>query len=302
MTKPLPAIDLSGTPTSWVPVAYGDAQVSVPASFSIIYPDQYPCNAFPALGTIFLGPIGQPDTCLTSPNGSPQATVVYLRQERFPSEWLSGQQPIMRNGLRLYVASVDGIFGYYSPLLGVVVAASGPLSPQVLDTFRASPRLLAVASGPAPKAPASWHSVVFAGLRFSAPASWRVDRTETTPGLGNICGMPGVAFWETAVVLSTDARRMILPKCPPERPFPQPPLNSVQVDSGLSTEPMITLSFPTHCLTLHGLTLCPATSPAYSILVLKVTVPGRSKPVFVSIGLAGNGMVARTILYSLKEA
>jgi hypothetical protein len=25
-------------------------------------------------------------------------------------------------------------------------------------------------------------------------------------------------------------------------------------------------------------------------------------PVFVSIGLAGNGMVARTILYSLKEA
>jgi hypothetical protein len=65
---------------------------------------------------------------------------------------------------------------------------------------------------------------------------------------------------------------------------------------------MITLSFPTHCLTLHGLTLCPATSPAYSILVLKVTVPGRSKPVFVSIGLAGNGMVARTILYSLKEA
>ena len=31
-------------------------------------------------------------------------------------------------------------------------------------------------------------------------------------------------------------------------------------------------------------------------------VPGRSKPVFVSIGLAGNGMVARTILYSLRAA
>jgi hypothetical protein len=35
--------------------------------------------------------------------------------------------------------------------------------------------------------------------------------------------------------------------------------------------------------------------------MLKVTVPGRVKPVIVSIGLAGNGMVARTILYSLTS-
>jgi hypothetical protein len=65
---------------------------------------------------------------------------------------------------------------------------------------------------------------------------------------------------------------------------------------------MLTLSFSGHCLDLHGLTACPASSPAYSILVLKVTVPGRSKPVYVSIGLAGNGMVAKTILYSLQTA
>jgi hypothetical protein len=62
------------------------------------------------------------------------------------------------------------------------------------------------------------------------------------------------------------------------------------------------LSFSRHCLALHGLTACPAISPAYSILVLKVTVPGRSKPVYVSIGLAGSGTVARTILYSLRAA
>jgi hypothetical protein len=37
-------------------------------------------------------------------------------------------------------------------------------------------------------------------------------------------------------------------------------------------------------------------------IVLKVTVPGRDKPVFVSIGLVGNGMVARTILDSLRAA
>jgi hypothetical protein len=31
-------------------------------------------------------------------------------------------------------------------------------------------------------------------------------------------------------------------------------------------------------------------------------VPGRDKPVFFSIGLAGNGRVARTILDSLRAA
>jgi hypothetical protein len=65
---------------------------------------------------------------------------------------------------------------------------------------------------------------------------------------------------------------------------------------------MVTLSLSTHCLVLHGLTSCPATSPAYSILVVRVNVPGRDKPVFFSIGLAGNGMVARAILYSLQAA
>ena len=57
-----------------------------------------------------------------------------------------------------------------------------------------------------------------------------------------------------------------------------------------------------NCLDLHSLTACPATAPDYSILVLRVTVPGRTKPVFVSIGLAWNGMVARTILHSLRPA
>jgi hypothetical protein len=40
------------------------------------------------------------------------------------------------------------------------------------------------------------------------------------------------------------------------------------------------------------LTACPASSPAYSILVLRVTAPGHRQPVFVSIGLTGNGMTA----------
>jgi hypothetical protein len=85
-------------------------------------------------------------------------------------------------------------------------------------------------------------------------------------------------------------------------PTPQQPENGVQVDSGLRTEPTVSLSLSAHCLVLHGLTACPATSPAYSILVVRVNVPGRDKPAFFSIGLAGNGKVARTILDSVRPA
>jgi hypothetical protein len=62
------------------------------------------------------------------------------------------------------------------------------------------------------------------------------------------------------------------------------------------------VTFSKDCLHIHGLTACPATTPAYAILFLRVTVPGRKTPVLVSIGLAGNGMMARTILYSLRAA
>ena len=98
---------------------------------------------------------------------------------------------------------------------------------------------------------------------------------------GKLCvrQLPGVRAW-----------RRRSSQCPrPSRPGP--------------TFPNPVYRFTTsQCLRLHGLTACPGTSLSYSILVLKVTVPGRSKPVYVSIGLAGNGMVARTILYSLRAS
>lgn len=191
---------------------------------------------------------------------------------------------------------------YIVPSLGIEVAGVGPLAKQVLNTLTRSPRAVALAPGSSPALPSSWRWVTFAGLRFSVPANWPITQTQVTPGLGAICETLGVAFLSTTVTLSTDVRPMLLPPCPYFPPTPQQPENGVQVDSGLRTEPMVTLSFSDHCLVLHSLTACPASSPAYSILVVRVNVPGRDKPVFVSIGLAGNGMVARTILYSLTAA
>jgi hypothetical protein len=188
------------------------------------------------------------------------------------------------------------------PGLGVVISVNGPFTRRVLGTLTRSPRTVALASGSPLAVPSSWRSVSFAGLRFSVPPGWPVKRrTAVTPGLGGICTTPGVAFWQTAVVLSTDVRPVIDAACPLIRQTPLNPLNGTQVDSGLTTEPLVTLVRTRRCLDPQGLIACPATSPGYPILVLRVAVPGRDKPDFVSIGLAGNGMVARTILHSLRS-
>ena len=72
-----------------------------------------------------------------------------------------------------------------------------------------------------------------------------------------------MAFVDTSVALSTDARPAVVPFCPRMSPTPQRPANGVQVDSGLCSEPEVTLVLSAHCLDLSGLMACPATSPAY---------------------------------------
>ena len=142
-------------------------------------------------------------------------------------------------------------------------------------------------------------------MHFSVPAGRPISRTSGAAfGLGNPCEMPGVAVFASGVALSTD-QHLLPPNACAVGAYsnaPQLPMDGVQVDSGSHLQFHVTLSFSAHCLDLHGLTACPATLPAYSILVLKVRVPVRDKAVFVSIGLAGNGMVARTILDSFRAA
>jgi hypothetical protein len=308
--KALPAVDLPATPAGWVPVAYGDAQISVPAGFNVFYLDSE-CGSILRPGTVLVGDGSVPNCSFGTiqPNGT---LIHFSPLTRNPAVW-KNEKPMRLNGLSVYLGpGMDPYLSGYGleyeandyivPSLDIEVAGVGPLAKLVLNTVTRSPRAVALASGASPVVPSSWQQVTSAGVRFSVPPNWPISRTEVTPGLGDICKTLGVAFASTAVTLSTDARPMVLPPCAYFPPTPQPPENGVQVDSGLRTEPMVTLSFSAHCLVLHGLTSCPATSPAFSILVLRLNVPGRDKPVFFSIGLAGNGMVARTILYSLGNA
>ena len=306
LPKPLPAIDLSATPAGWVPVAYGDAQVSVPAYFGVYYPGS--CRVWATPGALFLGPLAAdtaPRSC-TAPGYLPTTTVDIVSASVFkvPSGYV--RLPTVLNGVPVYKVMFSGPMPlhkptgveYYAPSLGVVVKASGPMTQKVIATLTRSPRAVALAPGTAAGVPSSWRSVTFEDIRFSVPRNWVI----TGPYTWTLCG-PGPVALYGGVLLDTDHNSW--PHACPPRQYPAEPRNGLIVEGSnqLGSNPLVPDgSFSTHCLTLHVLTACPATSLPYSILILKVTVPGRSKPVYVSIGLAGNGMVARTILYSLRPA
>jgi len=203
----------------------------------------------------------------------------------------------------MYALGVKGVLRYYVPSLGVEITAVGPMTRRILDTLTRSPRAVVFAPGPEPVVSSDWNRLTYEGLAFAAPRSWPVIRTTQNVGIGH-CSNTGAIFFGPNVILSTD-NGIAAFRCFDPGPTPQFPQDGVQVDVGTQTlsqlaQQGLRLTFSSHCLSLHGLTACSATAPAYSILVLRVTVPGRSKPVYVSIGLAGNGMVARTILYSLR--
>ena len=286
--------------------------MSVPATFLVLFPGQNPCELPPSSGAIFVAPRPTTGPCPPTNPAFPISTfptsVRLVSMHHFPVPQ-PGKKPTVRNGVLGYrgpngsLSPRGGPFIYYAPSLDIEVIAGGPMAIRVIDTLTRSPRSVALAKGPAPPVPSYWRSVTFAGMRFSVPASWPVERTPVTSLIGQNCATPpGATFSQSAVTLSTDTRPIEFPSCPYIPPIPKHPSDGVQVDSGLRVEPIVPLSFSAHCLDLHGLTACPASSPGYSILVLRVTVPGRIKPVFVSIGLAGNGMIARTILYSLRAA
>jgi hypothetical protein len=283
----LPVVDLSATPAGWVAVADGDVQISVPPTWGVLYNSGCPTGSPP--GEVLVNPV--PEFCPGEIAGEGPKNLVWLTLLTGLGSDYKHRSVI--NGFSVYD---DTPVTYFVPSLRLRVTLSGPLAQRVLHTLTRSPRTVALANGAAPSVPKSWHQVTFAGLRFSVPGWWHTYRWVDS----GVCGGNGPTLSGNAVWL-TKSTHPVECKQPPVLPLVRQPGNAVQVDVDLS--PLLVIeSFSKHCLDLNGLTACPATSPAYSILVLKVTVQGRSKPVYVSIGLAGSGMVARTILYSLRAA
>jgi hypothetical protein len=299
-THPTPttAVDLAATPTGWVSVAYRDAQLSVPSDWVALYHEP-PCVIGHPPGEVFDNPLSGTFSCPAETAPEP-STFVEL-------------DALSRTARRGSVMTINGIVvrravrpphTYLVPSLGVQITVSGRLASRVLRTLTRSPRAVALGSGTPPSVPPGWHNVTFRGMSFEVPRSWPVGRTAVAGrDVAQPCSASGVAFAEPEVALSTDRQRFPVAYCPvlpPPRPLP--PTDGVEVDAGSITQFPVALSFSRHCLHFDGLSACPASTPAYSILILRVALQGRRTPLLVSIGLAGSGIVARTILYSLRAA
>ena len=130
-------------------------------------------------------------------------------------------------------------------------------------------------------------------------------------GCGQQIGLLG--FADPKVVLDTDRFSAWDVSCNTDEPLrrPEPPQTGVIID----LHPRPSFAWPPGpavlgpCLPLHGLTACPyerssavnAKVAELDLLFVKVSVPGHPAEM-VEIGLAGDGTVARTILYSLRAA
>ena len=320
LTKPLPAIDLSATPTGWVPIAYGDAQVSVPRTWWVSY--QGPTCGGPLPGLLVVQLPKAPPWCGPGsfPKGTtrptPPKSIVTVDPET-GTYHVPPSPSLVIHGISLYVLSRGPTVRYLVPGLRVIVTTTGPLGRPVLDTLSFSPRAVVMSKG-ALATPRTWRWQEFGGVRFATPATWPTQRTNLFTQCRSFVALGGrkvVAYSSQTVIepdnpvveLDTDRTRYT-GSCVFGNFQEYAPGDGVQVDARVQVGQGPTFPNPVYrfttsqCLRLHGLTACPGTSLSYSILVLKVTVPGRSKPVYVSIGLAGNGMVARTILYSLRAS
>jgi hypothetical protein len=279
--------DFSATSTGWVPVAFGKAQLSVQDSWWVLY-NSPPCPTGSPPGEVFVAP---PPGVFHCPAGTVPGpgTTVRFGPPTSPHSTVLGHPEVI-NGIFVYPYPTGPQRSYLVPSLGVEITVDGPLGQRVLHTLTWSPRSVVLAPGSSPAVPSSWRYVSFAGLRFSVPDRWPSHRLVDV----HECGADGPTLNGNAVWLVT-AARLVVCKQPGGPTVVESPGYGVQVDVDLDPHLMTGWAFSTHCRTLHGLTVCPATTPAYSILVLKVTVPGRSKPVYVSIGQRARGGIMRVV-------
>jgi hypothetical protein len=289
----VPAVDIPATPTGWIPIDFRDAQISVPATWWYQSPAEDSCPGSRIPGLVFVGAVH--NVCAHPPATASFASiasagVVEIGHPR--------QKETVVNGIPVYIEA--GGLTYYVPLLDVQVHASGPLARRVLHTLTWSPNAAVLAREPTPRVPTSWTWYNFAGLRFAAPRSWPHRTTDDI-----LLGCPQVVPELRAMVVFDTATTASAPGCilvPTEVSF-------IHYSDGLvvASGPDQSVQLPKslrYCLNLHGLRGCLTSVDVNygGVFELIVAVPGRSRPTLVEIGLAGNGMVARTILYSLRAA
>jgi hypothetical protein len=291
VTRPAaqPAVDQAATPPGWLPVDYGNAQISVPASWTLITAGAESCGQ--STGVLILG---QGTWCPPGIGMTQAANTSIVTLTTTKSSPTIGEPPIIVNGIALQTPGVAPV--YVANTLGAELSFSGPPQAGVLHTFTVSPRAIALRSGAATAVPPSWRRITFAGVRFAVPPTWKVTHVTHAPPCGTDIVLP-----VGGVTLATEPP-LPLP-CPlPEaeiRPVPQVP--GVEVDGFRSPgQSYVTGSGCVGPRVMQGMPICIERSPAFGVLDVQIG-SARSGPIILKIGLSTGGTVARTILYSLRH-
>jgi hypothetical protein len=285
-----PAVARSATPPGWIPVDFDDAQLSIPASWTVITGDEEVCGSG-ATGVLILGPGTWCTTAAAGPTAS-ATSVVTVASSRTRS--MASEAPALRvNGLSVYAPGLAPV--YFVPALRIELTFSGPLQPRVLHSLTYSPRAVALAGHASASVPKDWRWVSFKAVRLAVPRSWRVNRTANAPACGTETrlSLPGVTL----------ASHPALPlACPAPPLIAEPPVAGVEVDGfsypkgGGSSSP--SCSLPRR---ISSLKVCVQAQPAEGVLVVQVS-GARTPTATVKIGMFGNGITGRTVLDSLRRS
>jgi hypothetical protein len=292
-TSPTPtvAVDRSATPGGWVPITFGDVQVSVPVRWDVV-DDRCPVPT----GTVYLGPA----PTMFCQNETTQTNVVYLgtiSSASFPIV-----SPGMINNIPVEWVDPPDDTAMQIPSLNAAVSAVGPLAAEVVRTVTYSPRAVALAAGRFPATPRSWRRVTFGGVSAAVPANWPITRRNDWP---LDCVPTDLSLSGRGVLLSAGTEELAS-SCPDfSYESISAPTDGLVIDPG-PDGPVPAQAALGSCSPIHTLRVCPTTSDRYNVLVLSVDLPvhlaGKNRAVAVEIGLAASGLTARTILGSLRVA
>lgn len=288
----LPRVPLSSTslgPKGWVPVAFGDAQISVPPSWTVDLDVACPSGA----DIVMLG--GDNGFCAEGVLASPS---VLLSPYSAPGTvhhsvtWINGSKAI-RTGTSFAVRA-----------LGVDISFTPRVNDKMLRSLTRSPRAVVSEPGPAPRVPSSWKRIRADGVSIAVPGGWPVSRTKTVASWSEPCQ---VAYTFTtavdSVTLSTASLRAPAYSCPallPGTPATLPKLGLV-VNAGRYAPVVI---WPQRCERRSDLKVCASTSEyeeSGSVLTATVRDHGLARaPFTLYLGLAGTGLTDRTIVDSIQ--
>jgi len=308
------AVGNAAVPRGWLPFSFGYIQMAVRPNWDVWYTQSAPLQC----PTDFAGPVTLIYTS-PSPNNAPRPDCAGERSDTTVLVWYPAsllEAKALRhqriNGIEVDGPRVVGKWQELSlPTLRFVIYTKGPEAPAVLHTLTYSARAALAKLSPAPAVPADWGWLAADGLLFAAPSNWPVDHLATkSAGSGTdgplwvqprtvvlySGGEPAdddvfVSMGGTALGLGYDSfdEQGAVVSSPPLAP--------------IGTE-YITGPTPAPCARIHTLKIClsPGDNTLYGPALYTIRRPGARRLVTLTVGLSGDGLVARTIIGSFRPS